>query len=220
MNVQVISSPDGTIRWTSGALPGKAHDLSAAWISVAGAVAADAGGRLDNVSGQRAEGSRHEDPGHRGKDQGLRHQVRKPRRTPESAPPAPGRRWRRPQRPSSSPIRHRCPWPAPCGRMRWKLTSPSMTIAHLIRFRRSGAFPALPLRAQPLLSSRRIHVGEPVDDAVGERRRRGDRLEEGDPLAGHHQHQVGEVRVRTGPGVGDGQDARTDSMRQLRRRQQ
>ena len=32
MNVQVIASPDGTILWTSGALPGKAHDLSAARI--------------------------------------------------------------------------------------------------------------------------------------------------------------------------------------------
>ncbi|GAA0843106.1 hypothetical protein GCM10009525_58370 [Streptosporangium amethystogenes subsp. fukuiense] len=29
MNVQVIATPDGTILWTSGALPGKAHDLSA-----------------------------------------------------------------------------------------------------------------------------------------------------------------------------------------------
>lgn len=28
MNVQVIASPDGTILWTSGALPGKAHDLA------------------------------------------------------------------------------------------------------------------------------------------------------------------------------------------------
>ncbi|GGO78916.1 hypothetical protein GCM10012289_62000 [Nonomuraea cavernae] len=27
MNIQVIASPDGTILWTSGALPGKAHDL-------------------------------------------------------------------------------------------------------------------------------------------------------------------------------------------------
>ncbi|WP_431933837.1 transposase family protein [Nonomuraea jabiensis] len=32
MNVQVIASPDGTILWTSGALPGKARDLSAARI--------------------------------------------------------------------------------------------------------------------------------------------------------------------------------------------
>ncbi|MEW1845931.1 transposase family protein [Nonomuraea angiospora] len=32
MNVQVIASPNGTILWTSGALPGKAHDLSAARI--------------------------------------------------------------------------------------------------------------------------------------------------------------------------------------------
>ncbi|MFF4413919.1 transposase family protein [Streptosporangium sp. NPDC001559] len=32
MNVQVIVTPDGTILWTSGALPGKAHDLSAARI--------------------------------------------------------------------------------------------------------------------------------------------------------------------------------------------
>ncbi|MFI6734423.1 transposase family protein [Nonomuraea sp. NPDC050451] len=32
MNVQVIASPNGTIRWTSGALPGGAHDLSAARI--------------------------------------------------------------------------------------------------------------------------------------------------------------------------------------------
>ncbi|TXK34773.1 transposase family protein [Nonomuraea sp. C10] len=32
MNVQVIAAPDGTILWTSGALPGKAHDLSAARI--------------------------------------------------------------------------------------------------------------------------------------------------------------------------------------------
>ncbi|MFG1614022.1 transposase family protein [Nonomuraea wenchangensis] len=32
MNVQVIASPGGTILWTSGALPGKAHDLSAARI--------------------------------------------------------------------------------------------------------------------------------------------------------------------------------------------
>ncbi|GAA2385921.1 hypothetical protein GCM10010404_48500 [Nonomuraea africana] len=30
MNVQVIASPDGTILWTLGALPGKAHDLTAA----------------------------------------------------------------------------------------------------------------------------------------------------------------------------------------------
>jgi hypothetical protein len=32
MNVQVVASPDGTILWTSGALPGKAHDLTAARI--------------------------------------------------------------------------------------------------------------------------------------------------------------------------------------------
>ncbi|MBE1586694.1 hypothetical protein H4W80_004952 [Nonomuraea angiospora] len=32
MNVQVIASPNGTIPWTSGALPGKAHDPSAARI--------------------------------------------------------------------------------------------------------------------------------------------------------------------------------------------
>src|SRR5690606_9545267 len=30
MNVQVIAGPDGTIRWTSGALPGRTHDLTAA----------------------------------------------------------------------------------------------------------------------------------------------------------------------------------------------
>jgi DDE superfamily endonuclease len=30
MNVQVIAGPDGTILWTSGALPGSAHDLTAA----------------------------------------------------------------------------------------------------------------------------------------------------------------------------------------------
>lgn len=30
MNVQVIAGPDGTILWTSGALPGKTHDLTAA----------------------------------------------------------------------------------------------------------------------------------------------------------------------------------------------
>jgi hypothetical protein len=32
MNVQVIAGPDGTIVWTSGALPGKTHDLTAARI--------------------------------------------------------------------------------------------------------------------------------------------------------------------------------------------
>ncbi|MER6505975.1 transposase family protein [Nonomuraea sp. NPDC001636] len=32
MNIQVIAAPDGAILWTSGALPGKAHDLSAARI--------------------------------------------------------------------------------------------------------------------------------------------------------------------------------------------
>jgi hypothetical protein len=32
MNVQVIAGPDGTILWTSGALPGKTHDLTAARI--------------------------------------------------------------------------------------------------------------------------------------------------------------------------------------------
>jgi hypothetical protein len=32
MNIQVIASPDGTIIWTSGALPGKSHDLTAARI--------------------------------------------------------------------------------------------------------------------------------------------------------------------------------------------
>jgi DDE superfamily endonuclease/Helix-turn-helix of DDE superfamily endonuclease len=30
MNVQVIAGPDGTILWTSGAMPGKTHDLTAA----------------------------------------------------------------------------------------------------------------------------------------------------------------------------------------------
>ncbi len=30
MNVQVIARPDGTILWTSGSLPGKVHDLTAA----------------------------------------------------------------------------------------------------------------------------------------------------------------------------------------------
>jgi hypothetical protein len=32
MNVQVIAGPDGTILWTSGALPGSTHDLTAARI--------------------------------------------------------------------------------------------------------------------------------------------------------------------------------------------
>jgi hypothetical protein len=32
MNVQVIATPDGTILWTSGALPGSTHDLTAARI--------------------------------------------------------------------------------------------------------------------------------------------------------------------------------------------
>jgi hypothetical protein len=32
MNIQVIAAPDGTILWTSGAPPGKTHDLSAARI--------------------------------------------------------------------------------------------------------------------------------------------------------------------------------------------
>lgn len=32
MNIQVIAAPDGAILWTSGALPGKTHDLSAARI--------------------------------------------------------------------------------------------------------------------------------------------------------------------------------------------
>ncbi|WP_084966078.1 transposase family protein [Thermoactinospora rubra] len=32
MNVQVIATPDGTIVWTSGALPGRTHDLTAARI--------------------------------------------------------------------------------------------------------------------------------------------------------------------------------------------
>uniref|UniRef100_UPI0010416181 transposase family protein n=1 Tax=Actinomadura roseirufa TaxID=2094049 RepID=UPI0010416181 len=32
MNVQVIAGPDGTILWTSGALPGRVHDLTAARI--------------------------------------------------------------------------------------------------------------------------------------------------------------------------------------------
>ncbi|WP_026416391.1 IS5/IS1182 family transposase [Actinomadura oligospora] len=30
MNIQVIAGPDGTILWTSGALPGRTHDLTAA----------------------------------------------------------------------------------------------------------------------------------------------------------------------------------------------
>lgn len=30
MNVQVIAGPDGTVLWTSGAMPGKVHDLTAA----------------------------------------------------------------------------------------------------------------------------------------------------------------------------------------------
>ena len=35
MNVQVISSPDGTILWVSSQLPGSTHDLTAArlWAS-------------------------------------------------------------------------------------------------------------------------------------------------------------------------------------------
>jgi hypothetical protein len=30
MNIQVISGPDGAILWTSGAMPGRTHDLTAA----------------------------------------------------------------------------------------------------------------------------------------------------------------------------------------------
>ncbi|MBB5082332.1 hypothetical protein HNR40_007827 [Nonomuraea endophytica] len=30
MNIRVIASPDGTVLWASGALPGKTHDLTAA----------------------------------------------------------------------------------------------------------------------------------------------------------------------------------------------
>lgn len=32
MNIHLITSPDGTIIWTSGSLPGKGHDLTAARI--------------------------------------------------------------------------------------------------------------------------------------------------------------------------------------------
>ena len=32
MNVQVIASPDGSIVWVSGALPGAVHDKNAEWI--------------------------------------------------------------------------------------------------------------------------------------------------------------------------------------------
>ncbi|MDF5759211.1 transposase family protein [Spongiactinospora sp. TRM90649] len=32
MNIQVLASPDGTIIWTSGSLPGRSHDLTAARI--------------------------------------------------------------------------------------------------------------------------------------------------------------------------------------------
>ncbi len=32
MNVQVIAGPDGTVLWTSWALPGSTHDLTAARI--------------------------------------------------------------------------------------------------------------------------------------------------------------------------------------------
>ncbi len=31
MNLQVIASPDGSIRWASAALPGSAHDKKAGW---------------------------------------------------------------------------------------------------------------------------------------------------------------------------------------------
>jgi DDE superfamily endonuclease/Helix-turn-helix of DDE superfamily endonuclease len=41
MNLQVIATPDGTILWVSGALPGSVHDLTAARIwGIAGALAA------------------------------------------------------------------------------------------------------------------------------------------------------------------------------------
>ena len=36
MNIQVIASPDGTILWTSGALPGSVHDLTAAHAKLRG----------------------------------------------------------------------------------------------------------------------------------------------------------------------------------------
>ncbi|MEV8631250.1 transposase family protein, partial [Streptosporangium sp. NPDC051023] len=32
MNIQVLAAPDGTLLWTSGSLPGAAHDLTAARI--------------------------------------------------------------------------------------------------------------------------------------------------------------------------------------------
>src|SRR3954447_14086045 len=32
VNLQVIASPDGTIPWVSGQLPGSTHDTAAAWI--------------------------------------------------------------------------------------------------------------------------------------------------------------------------------------------
>jgi hypothetical protein len=36
MNLQVIASPDGSIRWVSTALPGSVHDKKAEWIWGAG----------------------------------------------------------------------------------------------------------------------------------------------------------------------------------------
>lgn len=57
MNVQVIATPDGTILWTSGALPGKTHDLSAARIW--GVLRAPEQAGIITLAGKAYQGARH-----------------------------------------------------------------------------------------------------------------------------------------------------------------
>jgi hypothetical protein len=68
MNLQVIASPDGSILWVSGSLPGSVHDKKAEWIW----------GRPGRAQGRR--------PGHAGR-QGLpgRHSREDPPRGKEQA---------------------------------------------------------------------------------------------------------------------------------------
>jgi len=72
MNLQVIASPDGTILWVSGDLPGSTHDTAAAriwmvlaalrdaWTSSAGTTLLDSGNTGDQRPGQHQRG----DAGH------------------------------------------------------------------------------------------------------------------------------------------------------------
>ena len=87
MNLQVIATPDGDIRWVSGARPGSVHDKKAEWIW--GVLAELQAAGLVTLAGKGYQGAAHAKIPYRGKN---KPESQKQANRAHAKPRAPGER--------------------------------------------------------------------------------------------------------------------------------